>query len=255
MEERGSTVAATDDPPLVNNLAIQLSSASGHRLETYVVQVPKDQIYRVPPPENARIVEEHRNRLPSPTKKTPWRKYLLWAAIILVVIGVIVGVSLTALYLSFTPKSPAFSITQLTVKNSSDDGPPKYNLALKVQNTNEKLGVQYGSTDEASLIYWKQTLATGSFPAMHQDAGNSTVIHLTLLGAEGRLPRDVEKSIGDKKPSHQISLGLKFNSPLVMNNWVLRMWTRNMDVTCTFRVSMMGAGSKVLSQNCQTKLS
>ncbi|PNY08438.1 late embryogenesis abundant hydroxyproline-rich glycoprotein [Trifolium pratense] len=56
MEERASPPPAP--PPQDSNSKPQLPTISPG---TYVVRVPKDQIYRVPPPENARIAEQHRS--------------------------------------------------------------------------------------------------------------------------------------------------------------------------------------------------
>ncbi|PQM41445.1 hypothetical protein Pyn_20596 [Prunus yedoensis var. nudiflora] len=39
------------------------SSTANFRSGTYIVRVPKDQIYRVPPPEHATIVERHGTRV------------------------------------------------------------------------------------------------------------------------------------------------------------------------------------------------
>ncbi|KAG8369214.1 hypothetical protein BUALT_Bualt15G0127900 [Buddleja alternifolia] len=41
------------------NTPLPVSSQPVFRSGTYVVQVPKDQIYRVPPPENALMLAEH----------------------------------------------------------------------------------------------------------------------------------------------------------------------------------------------------
>ncbi|CAI9259514.1 unnamed protein product [Lactuca saligna] len=63
---------------------------------TYVVQVPKDRIYRTPPPENALIVERYRN---SPAKKqSNCVKYLLISiAIIVLLLGFIGGIMLVVI--------------------------------------------------------------------------------------------------------------------------------------------------------------
>ncbi|KAF4400488.1 hypothetical protein G4B88_023281 [Cannabis sativa] len=66
--------------------------------ETYVIQIPKDQIYRVPPPENARTAEL---RLRKPLNNSKARKstnraclFLLCIVITLLVVGLVIGLTL-----------------------------------------------------------------------------------------------------------------------------------------------------------------
>ncbi|KAK6287515.1 hypothetical protein POUND7_013694 [Theobroma cacao] len=240
-----------------DDLYLQLARPPSSLLATYVVQVPKDQIYRVPPPENALIVESYRQAAgPAKNRKRTCFKYLIWIAVVLVVIGVMVGVALKILYDSFTPKAPVFSVSMLQVKKFTDH-PPKYDVTLKVHNPNEKMGIKYGSVDDdAKLIFWTKTLGAGQFPSLYQNSGDSNVVHVKLIGPEDQtVPLNIQRSMNDKKPKHQIFLALKFNSPLLLNVGVFKMWSRDMDVECKFRVNTMGEGSKILSQDCNTKLS
>lgn len=248
-----TTATATSSSNNNNYLTLHLP---GRSLETYVVQFPKDQIYRVPPPENARYVENH--RLEAAQEKNNTRsccKNLLYIGVVLVVIGLLIGVTLTVIYHSFTPKSPVFSVSKLRVKQHKDGSPPTYDVTLKVKNPNEKMGIKYGS-DGAKLTFWTKTLGSGQFPSLNQDSSDSNVVHVKLDGPEDQsVPPNVQKSMKDKKTKHQISLLLKFKSPLLLNVWALKMWKRDMEVKCNFRVSTMGEGTKILNQNCKTTLS
>ncbi|XVF58956.1 hypothetical protein PTKIN_Ptkin07bG0108000 [Pterospermum kingtungense] len=240
-------------------LSLQLAPPPNRPLETYVVQVPKDQIYRVPPPENARIVENYRKAAASPqrNKKRPCLHYLIWIAIALIVIGVLIGVALIILYHSFTPKAPVFSVSKLYVKQFKDGSPPRYDITLKVRNPNEKMGIQYGSfEDDAKLTFWTKTLGWGQFLTLYQNSGELNVFQVKLNGHEDQtVPPNVQRSMKDKKIKHQISLVLNVKSPLLLNVWILKLWKRDMDVKCNFRVSTMGEGTKILHQECKTNLS
>ncbi|XWS29511.1 hypothetical protein CRYUN_Cryun24cG0035300 [Craigia yunnanensis] len=241
-----------------DNRSLQLARPPGHPLATYVVQVPKDQIYRVPPPENARVVESYRKAaLQVKNKKRPCRIYLIWIPIVLVVIGLMIGAALTVIYHSFTPKAPVFSVSKLHVKQHKDGSPPTYDVTLKLKNPNEKMGIKYGSVaDDAALTFRTKTLGFGQIPSLYQNSGGSNIVHIKLDGPEDQsVPPNVQRSMNDKKPKHQISLELNFNSPLLLNVWILKMWRRDMDVKCHIRVSTMGIGTKILKQDCKTKLS
>ncbi|XWS41546.1 hypothetical protein CRYUN_Cryun17cG0091100 [Craigia yunnanensis] len=59
-----------------DDLSLQLACPRCRPLATYVVQFPKDQIYRVPPTENARVVESNRQvAVKVKNKKRPCSKY------------------------------------------------------------------------------------------------------------------------------------------------------------------------------------
>ncbi|OMP04111.1 hypothetical protein COLO4_09942 [Corchorus olitorius] len=246
-----------------NNLSLQLALPPAHRpLETYVIQVPKDQIYRVPPPEHALIVENHRKAAAKPAaggkkRKRPCLMILIWIVIVLVVIGAIIGISLAVVYHHFTPKAPIFSLSSLHVKQFRDR-PARFDVTLEAKNPNEKMGITYGSVsdEDVRLIFWTKTIGTGQIARLHQNSGVSEVVHVTLNGPEDvPVPPNVQKSMNDKKPEHQMSLELKLNSPLKLNVWKLQMWKREMDVVCKFRVNTLGVGTKIMSQDCKTTLS
>ncbi|XVF15160.1 hypothetical protein REPUB_Repub09cG0126200 [Reevesia pubescens] len=219
------------------NLSLQLARPPNHLLSTYVVQVPKDQIYRVPPPENARIVESYRKAAKAPlkNKRKPCLKYFICIAIVLFVIFIMIGVTLIVINRSFTPKAPVFSVSKLHVKQHKD-----------------------GVEDEAKLMFWTKTLGWGAFPSLYQNGGDSNVIHVKVNGHNDQkvpLPPNVQKSTNDKKTKHQIFLVLNFNSPLLLNVWIFKMWSKDLHVKCNFRVSTIGEGTKILIQDCKTKMS
>ncbi|XWS41545.1 hypothetical protein CRYUN_Cryun17cG0091000 [Craigia yunnanensis] len=168
-----------------------------------------------------------------------------------------IGVTLTVIYRSFTTKAPVFSVSNLHVKQHKDGSPPTYDVTLKVKNPNENMGIKYGSVaDDAKLTFWTRTLGFGQFPSLYQNSRDSNVFNVKLDGPEDQLvPPNVQKSMNDKKPKLQISFVLKFNSPLLLNVWIFKMWSRDMDVKCNFGVSTMGEGTKLLNQHCKTNLS
>ncbi|KAK8484579.1 hypothetical protein V6N13_043827 [Hibiscus sabdariffa] len=242
-----------------NNGNMNLPPPPGHPLATYVVQVPKDQIYRVPPPENDDIVKRHREAAKAKGKKSKgnFSTFLLWFVVVLLLIGVIIGGTLTAIYFMYTPIAPKFSVTKLNVKQQKQGSAPTYHVTLKAKNLNEKMGIQYKSDEDgANLIFWTKNLGYGNFPGLKQEVGDSSNINIKIHGLKGKtVPPNVQKSISDKKTKRQISLKLKIESPLVFNVWILKLWKKDLDVKCEFRVSTMAQGTKILSQKCKTAMS
>ncbi|KAE8693217.1 hypothetical protein F3Y22_tig00110814pilonHSYRG00023 [Hibiscus syriacus] len=238
---------------------MNLPPPPGHPLATYVVQVPKDQIYRVPPPENDGIVNRYREEAKAKGKKGKGNfcNFFLWFVIVLLLLGVIICGTLTSIYFIFSPKPPSFAVTKLHVKQQKQGSSPTYDVTLKAKNPNEKMGVQCKSDkDGAILDFWIKNLGFGDFPGLKQEAGVSSNVNIKIHGLKSKtVPLNVQKSISDKKTKRQISLKLKLECPLVFNVWILKLWKRDLDVNCDFRVSTLAQGTKILYQKCTTKMS
>lgn len=254
MEERAMhppNSAADNTPPYHLRLQILPPQPITNRpLETYIIQIPKDQIYRIPPPENALIVEHHRKKPKEKSKPTcPLPKILKWIAFTLLLIGVVIGIGFLAIYVSNNPKAPTFSVSNVTVKKPSGGG-TTYDVKLKVRNTDTEMGVVYGADEDAWFHYGKRMVALGTFREMSQEKGESTVVHVTMA-AVGSAPAAVSWSLADKKMKHKVGLVLEMSSPAKFNVRGLSLWKRTIDLKCDVKV----AGGEVLSEDCRTKMS
>ncbi|XVE60470.1 hypothetical protein DITRI_Ditri05aG0131300 [Diplodiscus trichospermus] len=101
MEERVTSPTCTNNPnPNPHPEIVQFQGQQREpvfRPGTYVVQVPKDLIYRVPPPENALIAERHRNTHQGNNNDNRWCCSRLWTWLLVIVIivlllGIIAGI-------------------------------------------------------------------------------------------------------------------------------------------------------------------
>ncbi|KAL4368616.1 hypothetical protein GQ457_05G008520 [Hibiscus cannabinus] len=261
MEERVASTVADDPQSRHNDVSPQLPlpPPPGHpSSSSFVVQVPKDQVYRVPPPENAQIVEKYRMKAAAkkPKRKVPCLKYLLCLFIVLLVIALIISAAVAAVFFSFKPKAPAFSVSSIVVKQNKSSR-PTYDVRLKIKNPNPNMGTKYSSEgDDSKLSFERKTIGWGRFPNLEHGQGNTAdVIDIKFRGNKGKpLPASVEKSMNDTKSKKPISLTLDIESPVVFNVWILKLWRKDMEVKCKFRVDTMGEGTKVLSQDCNTNL-
>ncbi|KDP46860.1 hypothetical protein JCGZ_24069 [Jatropha curcas] len=215
--------------------------------ETYVVQIPKDQIFSVPPPEHAIIAERHRN--PEKEDNTGRRSCLICVLITLTVLAVLMCLILGILRILYNPKAPRFSIVQVHVENISSKQ-LRYEMKLKVKNKNKKMKNIYRSDGDAILLYKSYKIGTGKPPQFVQAAGSLTNIGFGISGKKnGSLAKEIEKSIGDRKGKRHVALVLKMNVPVKMKSS-----KKVINVVCNFKVSSLGAsGRNVLSQRCQTK--
>ncbi|KAF8079948.1 hypothetical protein N665_0989s0015 [Sinapis alba] len=212
-------------------------------LETYVVQVPRDQIYWTPPPEHAKYVEKRRNN-PETNKKNGRSKRIMWFFIILIVFGFILGAITLILHLVFSPALPIFSVERLNVKPSS------FEVTLRAENPTSNMGVNYmmKRNGVVTLTYKNKSLGRGKFPKMFQAASGSDKVNVKLDGSTKNV---VMPPRGSKQP---VSLVLKMElkadyeaGPVKKNKEVV--------VTCDVKVKGLLDSKKVevVSENCESE--
>lgn len=221
------------------------------RSGTYVVQVPKDQVYRVPPPENAVIAERHRNPKIHKRSCSCCLCVLIIIIALVVVVGLIVGVS----YIVLKPNDPNFNIEHVVVKNpASNNSHPDYTITLKAENPNGISSISYEKGGDASLSFKEHKLATGNYPTFNQAYKNSKVFDIVLHGSKTALPKEIDESLKSKKSNVHISLSLSMNN--VQIKFVIAemtIATKKIDVSCNLTVDSLAKETRVLSQECNTK--
>ena len=212
---------------------------------TYVVQVPKDQIYRVPPQENARLAQIRRNSIRKNVKRT--RCVCLVVLFIFIAAALVAGALLGGLFSIFSRvKDPRFTIVRFGLKNNTQN--PVYNVSLHVYNPNSKVNILYKDGGQVSLSLGQEEIGSGTYPSFRQSHGNTTVVGMALKGTKKELGKEIEKS----KPN-TVKLGLNISVPTTMKLGTLRSGTLKYNVTCQLTVDKLAEGSRVISQQCQTE--
>ncbi|KAL5053464.1 hypothetical protein RYX36_034146 [Vicia faba] len=213
----------------------------------YIVQFPKDQVYRVPPSENALIVERYRN-IPKNNDVTS-RKFccccslrcLLTIVTILITIFAIVGIAIAILFFIFNPSGPTFSINHFGFKNGT--GPPHYEISLRAKNPNQRLGIKYISS-EVSLIFDDNEVGTGKFPTLLEQGKDAMTQFKVDVTGKHPLPKRMKNT--------PLDLELDMNLCTRITALKLSTWIMNADVVCKFKVNNLGSNTRILSQRCDT---
>ncbi|KAG5034572.1 hypothetical protein AAZX31_04G100600 [Glycine max] len=219
---------------------------------TYVVQVPKDQVYRVPPPENARIAESHKKAPPKAAKTSRCCLFCVLFFIIFFVLLILLGAVLGGLFsMLLTPKDPQFSITRFKVVETKPH--PKYDVTLEVHNLNSDVGVSYKNKGHVSLSLRRQEVASGAYPSFNQDAHDRTTFGVTLTSSKVGLPKEVEESVTNDKKKVNVTFSLAIHALARMKMGLLRSGTMKFDVTCNVKLDTLAKTTQVLSQQCETK--
>lgn len=240
------------------------SNCFGRVHATYVVQVPKDQIYRVPPAENAAIAERRRNPTKNDNKKIrPCTSRCCCILLFATVIVLALGLSASVLSALFKPRNPNFYVERVDVAFNNTLHDPHHsrdsracNVTLRSENTNAKVDVSYREGGVVSLWFREREIGVGEFPEFYNARANSTVFDVALRGRNAdvvvdRLRKEKEK----KKQKANVKLSLKMENITARTDQV---WTWitgivKLVVACDVTVdSLAASGSRVLSQECRT---
>lgn len=140
-------------------------------IETYVVQVPRDQVYWTPPPENAKIVERRMNSEPGKKNKRFCSRRLMWFFIALVVIGFIICAIALIIRFVFKPEPPVFDVKKLAKARH-------FEIMLTSKNPTSNMWVTYKGL--VSLTYKNKNLGQGNFPELSQPVLGFNTVDLKL---------------------------------------------------------------------------
>ncbi|CAL1408909.1 unnamed protein product [Linum trigynum] len=255
MEDRVSATAAAaaagSDPSRKISKAPSFSLSLQPRT-TYVIQIPKDQIFAVPPPEHAKIVERHRNEKKSSSQTTSAccsSRCVSWTIAAFVVIAAIVEVSFAIAHALIQPKPPVILINRLNAKNLTS-----FNVAVTVKDDG-KMGISPDGNGDVTLMYRNVEIGSGRFPGVRVGVGQTKAVGLRLKWVgKGKMPTAVKASVADKKGKAPVSLSLMMRIPVVMSASGVKSRSKEIDVNCKLRVSSLGAiRGVVTSQKCQVK--
>ncbi|KAK7351174.1 hypothetical protein VNO77_10428 [Canavalia gladiata] len=239
------------DPSIQNHSSKALQLSPNLDPGTYVVRVPKDQVYRVPPPENAEIAELHRSTPQKNTKRTRCWCVTCFIVVIIVILIIIGGILGGLFSVVLKPKDPRFSIQHFNVLKGTPK--PKYNITLQAHNPNSKVGIWYKEGGHVSLSLRPKEIASGSYPSFHQTPHDSTPFGVTLKASKAGFPKEVEESITNHKHKVHVAFSLTIHVPARMKMGLLRSGTMQFDVTCQVTLDSLAKTPRVLSQQCQTK--
>ncbi|XP_042386059.1 NDR1/HIN1-like protein 13 [Zingiber officinale] len=214
----------------------------GH--ETYVVQVPKDQIYRVPPPENAALAEHYRNQIKLRRQNRCPCFHVLKRLLLPVFLPLLLlTVAAIIFFACVRPTAPTFSVESLTVKKTSKST-TEYDFSVRVLNPSNRVGLSYAAGGHAvASHHGGGEFATGSTLGFFQPQGNTTDLKLVLRS--GKILKATSKALW-------IKLTAKFSVNTKIG--VLQLWRMSLDVSCDMKVTGIDKKARISSQDCNSKL-
>ncbi|CAN8252504.1 unnamed protein product [Cochlearia groenlandica] len=222
---------------------------------TYHIQLPKDQIYRVPPPENADRYEYLSRRK---SNRTKWRRcvcYFLAALLVLVVLAALVA---GILFLVYRPQKPYFAVIGFSVAGlnltSSSPISPVIETKVRFQNGNGGLGLIYKKGAAAEVFYGEIKLGDGEFTAFEQPASNVTVMETELKGSRLQITSSLRKELTESQKKGKVPFEIKIKAPVKFKIDAVTTWTMTVRVDCKITVDKLTAEATVITENCDTGL-
>ncbi|KAL7612230.1 NDR1/HIN1-like protein 13 [Lactuca sativa] len=223
---------------------------------TYVIQIPKDQIYRIPPPENSQKIKKLANRKP---RRSCCCRCLGWTIATVLILIILLAIATGILYLVFRPEKLKYSIDNISIGgvNLTSSAPifPRITVDIRAENPNDKLSVYYnGKGSSVNVYYADVNLCNGVLPTLQQHTNNVTIIKTALRGSNIVLARDDHSRLVSQQGKRNVPLRLKVKAPLKIKIGAVKTWEITVTVKCNVAVDQLTQKSKIVSENCDYRV-
>ncbi|KAK9664097.1 hypothetical protein RND81_14G019400 [Saponaria officinalis] len=219
---------------------------------TYVIQVPKDQIYRVPPPENAHKFNQYTKRK---TKRSCCRCCICSVISTLFILIILLGVTIGVLYLVYNPKVPSYAINSVHVKGVNltvrNKVTPDFNVTVKTNNPNGKISIYYEQGSKISVYHDGLNLCNGELPAFYQPPKSVTVFSTEFSGPGFVLSKSARDKLRAQEKKGEVPLEMDVTVPVKIKAGSVKFWLMSMKVKCDVTVTALTGNTKVVSQRCK----
>lgn len=219
---------------------------------TYVIQIPKDQVFRNPPPENSQKLQKFANR--KPRRSSCCRCFCFTLAALLTLL-LLLAVATAVLYFVFRPEKLTYSIDKVSITgvnltSSSSPLNPRMTLNIRAQNPNDKISVFYTKGSQVNVYYDDVKLCNGVLPVFEQKANNVTVIQTVLRGNGVVLARDLHARLVKQDKGRNVPLKVKVKAPVRVKIGAVKTWEITVTVKCDVAVDRFTTKSKIVSKSC-----
>ncbi|CAL4995788.1 unnamed protein product [Urochloa decumbens] len=258
--------AANDGAPPTETTPLQQPHPSFNRPlspppGTYIVQVPKDQVLRVPPPDRARRYKKLAAR---PARRRLLRRACCCACAAFLLLILLAAAFAGAAYLIFRPRAPAFSVASLSIRglnnltsSSSTTLSPELDAAVRADNgRNRKVGIEYRGGGSVTVSYAGERLATGPWPAFRQPPRNVTAFAVAMTGQGVRLTEEQRRRLAAERAAGDVPLAVEARVPvrLRFGKTVMRTWTVDVKARCDVAVDRLDGNATAVNRGCRVKV-
>jgi len=221
---------------------------------TYVIKIPKDIVHRVPPPENARRYEQY-------TRKKHRRNRhcccLCWFIGIIFILIALLGIATGIFYLVFRPKAPNYTIENITIRGINITSPssttgisPEFDVTVKADNPNDKIGISYEKDSSAEIFYKDTRLCNGILPSFYQPSNNVTMFKTMLKGNGVKMSSEDQRTLVKAQTKQEVPLMVKLRAPVKIKVGSVKTWKITVKVDCDLMVDKLTANAKIVYRSC-----
>lgn len=223
---------------------------------TYVIQIPKDQIYRIPPPENERKIQKLANRKP---RRSCCCRFFCYTLAALFILLILLAVAAGVLYFVYRPEKVKYSVDDISVTgiNLTSSAPvsPLITVGIRFENPNDKITLFYvGKGSSVNVYYDNVNLCNGELPAFEHKTNNVTVIQTELTGSNIVLSRDDHARLLKQEKAQKVPLKLNVKTPVKVKIGGVKTWELTVTVSCDMAVDQLTQKSKIVSKNCDYRV-
>ncbi|WVZ54636.1 hypothetical protein U9M48_005403 [Paspalum notatum var. saurae] len=229
---------------------------------TYIVQVPKDQVLRVPPPDRARRYKQLSSR---PARRRMLRRACCCACAALLLVLLLAAAFAGAVYLAYRPRAPTFFVAALsihglllanTTTTTTSPLSPALDAAVRADNgRNRKVGIDYRGGGEVAVSYSGVRLAAGPWPAFRQPPRNVTVLAVAMRGQGVRLTDGQARQLAAERDAGDVPLAVEARVPVRLRfGAVLRTWTVDVKASCDVAVNRLDGDAVAVNRGCRVKV-
>ncbi|RAL45942.1 hypothetical protein DM860_006096 [Cuscuta australis] len=218
---------------------------------TYIIQVPKEQVFRHPPPENAR----HSN---SPRRRRRRCVRLRVALCLLTALLAALALAAGVLYLVFRPESPSYAVSAVAIKGlnltSASPVSPEFDVTIRAENRNDKMGIYYRRGSSATVSHSGVDIGNGELPVLFQPSRNVTDFRVELKGSGIMLGSAVRSSLIRQQRQGQARFKVNVRAPVKIKIGAVKTWVITVKVHCDVTVNALNEKPKLLSKDCNSSV-
>ncbi|KAL1558293.1 NDR1/HIN1-like protein 13 [Salvia divinorum] len=218
---------------------------------TYVVRLPREQIFRYPPPGNAVKYEKL-------SRDREGRRFCCrcccFTLCLLFLLIIAAAVSAGAMYLVFGFQSPTYTVTKVSVHgmNLTSAAPisPGFDVTVRAENPNRKVGIYYLKESSVNVYYDGVMLGYGVLPDFYQPRKNVTVIRATVAGSAVVLGGAVKTKLRNAQSRGKVPLVLTVEAPVKFKVGPVKTWEITAKVKCDVVLDKFSDKAQIVCKHC-----
>ncbi|KAJ3681020.1 hypothetical protein LUZ60_015509 [Juncus effusus] len=228
-----------------------------HPSDTYVIQIPKEQILREPPPENAHRAKVFARR---PRRRQLIRRCFCCSIASLLCLILAVGAFIGILFLVLHPKAPSYGLTSVSfagmdpvLTSAYASLSPRIDTVIETNNTNKKISIIYQEGGTVSLSFQDTELCSGEWPSFRSKPKTSAEFKVELSGSGILLTSTTRDALVNDHSKKEVPLVMEAKVPVKIKLGAFTSWKITVKVKCDITVGGITGDPNILKKDCTAK--